>query len=187
MDDTTVTAPDDLVRRHAQPGRTLLAILHAIQDETGFIPPGAVVPLAKALNLSRAEVHGVITYYHHFRTSPPAAVTVQLCRAEACRSMGSETLAQHAETRTGCRFAQPHGHGGHGGDGGDGEHQETELLALESVYCLGQCALSPAMTLNGTLHAKVTPQKFDALLAAALAGSNCGNSSNLGDQAKEAV
>ncbi|MCP3723805.1 NAD(P)H-dependent oxidoreductase subunit E [Paraburkholderia sp. CNPSo 3272] len=162
MDETTVSAPDDLVLRHAQPGRTLLAILHAIQDEVGFVPPATVVPLSKALNLSRAEVHGVITYYHHFRTAPPAPVTVQLCRAEACRSMGSEALAQHVEAHTGCRFGQ-HGH--------DGEHAHTHEgpVALESVYCLGQCALSPAMMINGTLHAKVTPQKFDKLYAAALA------------------
>jgi formate dehydrogenase subunit gamma len=163
LDDITVTAADDLVRRHAQPGRTLIAILHAIQDETGFVPPATVIPLAKALNLSRAEVHGVITYYHHFRTSPPAAVTVQLCRAESCRSMGSEKLAQHIESSTGCRFGQQHGH--------DHDHVAVDEgpLALESVYCLGQCALSPAMTINGTLHAKVTPQKFDTLLAAAMA------------------
>jgi formate dehydrogenase subunit gamma len=164
LDDITVTAADDLVRRHTQPGRTLLAILHAIQDETGFIPPEAVVPLAKALNLSRAEVHGVITYYHHFRTSPPAAVTVQLCRAEACRSMGSEALAQHIESSTGCRFSGQHGH-----DHAHDAHKEAGPLALESVYCLGQCALSPAMMINGTLHAKVTAQKFDTLLAAAQA------------------
>ncbi|WP_233863926.1 NAD(P)H-dependent oxidoreductase subunit E [Paraburkholderia adhaesiva] len=165
MDDITVTPADELVRRHAQPGRTLLAILHAIQDETGFIPTETVVPLAKALNLSRAEVHGVVTYYHHFRTSPPAAVTVQLCRAEACRSMGSEALAQHIESSTGCHFAQQHGHG----HDHPQAHEGGGLLALESVYCLGQCALSPAMTINGTLHAKVTPQKFDALLATAMA------------------
>ncbi|WP_233272594.1 NAD(P)H-dependent oxidoreductase subunit E [Paraburkholderia acidisoli] len=169
MEETTLrapAAPDALVRRHAQPGRTLLAILHAIQDETGFVPPDTVAPLAKALNLSRAEVHGVITYYHHFRTAPPPAVTVQLCRAEACRSMGSEALAQHAQAHTGCRFHQ-HGHAAaeltHA-------HEQGEV-ALESVYCLGQCALSPAMMINGTLHAKVTPQKFDALLAKAVAAA----------------
>jgi len=165
LDETSVTSPADLVHRHAQPGRTLLAILHAIQDDIGFVPPDTVVPLAKALNLSRAEVHGVISYYLHFRTSPPAAVTVQLCRAESCRSMGSEALAQHIEAHTGCQFAGQHGRAHETHD----THQETGPLALESVYCLGQCALSPAMTLNGTLHAKVTPQKFDALLATAMA------------------
>jgi formate dehydrogenase subunit gamma len=168
MNKTLLPAPDDLVRRHAQPGRTLLAVLHAIQDETGFVPPDAVIPLAKALNLSRAEVHGVISYYHHFRSSPPAAVTVQLCRAEACRSMGSEALAGHIEAHTGCRFAQAHSHGDETGHAHGTEGTEGTELALESVYCLGQCALSPAMTINGTLHAKVTPQKFDALLDAAV-------------------
>ncbi|MEX3896551.1 NAD(P)H-dependent oxidoreductase subunit E [Paraburkholderia sp. BR10954] len=153
MDDSLATAPDQLVQRHAQPGRTLMTILHAIQDELGFVPPAAVGPLARAVNLSRAEVHGVITYYHHFRTTPAAPVTVQLCRAEACRSMGTEALAQHIEAHTGCRF--------------DTGHHDDATVELESVYCLGQCALSPAMMLNGTLHARVTPQKFDALLAAA--------------------
>uniref|UniRef100_UPI001A90B6C6 NAD(P)H-dependent oxidoreductase subunit E n=1 Tax=Trinickia mobilis TaxID=2816356 RepID=UPI001A90B6C6 len=129
--------------------------LHAIQDEAGFIPPEAVAPLARALNLSRAEVHGVITYYHHFRTRPAARVTVQLCRAESCRSMGTEALARHIETRTGCRFDVRH------------EAAHAADIELESVYCLGQCALSPAMTINDTLYAKVTPQKFDALFAAA--------------------
>ncbi|HTH58569.1 MAG TPA: NAD(P)H-dependent oxidoreductase subunit E [Paraburkholderia sp.] len=163
MDERTVTAPDELVRRHLQPGRTLLAVLHAIQDDVGFVPPATVVPLAKAMNLSRAEVHGVITYYHHFRSEPPAAVTVQLCRAESCRSMGSEALAQHIESHTGCRFTQ------HRHDDADAHAHGGRDVALESVYCLGQCALSPAMTINGTLHAKVTPQKFDALFAAAMA------------------
>lgn len=153
MDDSIAAAPDQLVQHHAQPGRSLLAVLHAIQDELGYVPPDTVAPLARALNLSRAEVHGVITYYHHFRTQPAAPVTVQLCRAEACRSMGTEALAQHIEAHTGCRF--------------DAEHQHGAAVELESVYCLGQCALSPAMMLNGTLHAKVTPQKFDAVFAAA--------------------
>ncbi len=153
LDDSLATAPDQLVQRHAQPGRSLITILHAIQDELGYVPAAAVEPLARALNLSRAEVHGVISYYHHFRTTPAAPVTVQLCRAEACRSMGTEALAQHIEAHTGCRF--------------DAGHHDGATVELESVYCLGQCALSPALMLNGTLHARVSPQKFDALLAAA--------------------
>ena len=157
MDDPTALAPEALVQRHAQPGMSLLAVLHAIQDETGFVPPATVGPLARTMNLSRAEVHGVITYYHHFRTAPAAPVTVQLCRAEACRSMGTEALAQHIEARTGCRFGDTHG-----------KHDKPSAVGLESVYCLGQCALSPAMTINGTLHARVTPQKFDALFEAAM-------------------
>lgn len=153
MDDLIAIAPEELVARHAQPGRSLLAVLHAIQDELGYVPPAAVPPLARTMNLSRAEVHGVITYYHHFRTQPAAPVTVQLCRAEACRSMGTEALAQHIESHTGCRF--------------DAEHKAGAAVELESVYCLGQCALSPAMMVNDTLHAKITPQKFDAIFAAA--------------------
>ncbi|WJF91369.1 NAD(P)H-dependent oxidoreductase subunit E [Paraburkholderia bonniea] len=148
-----------MVQRHLLPGRSLLAVLHAIQDETGFVPPETVAPLAQGMNLSRAEVHGVLTYYHHFRTQPPPALTLQLCRAEACRSMGTEALAVHIEACTGERFdTQPE-------TSRTARHPPT--VGLESVYCLGQCALSPALTLNGTLHAKVTPQKFDALLALA--------------------
>ncbi|KVG74172.1 NAD(P)H-dependent oxidoreductase subunit E [Burkholderia ubonensis] len=146
-------APDALVARHAHGGRSLVAVLHAIQDEAGYVPPGCVAPLAKALNLSRAEVHGVLTYYHHFRTEPPARVTIRMCRAEACRSMGCEALAAHAQARTGCTFDASH----------------AGAVALESVYCLGLCAQSPSMTVNGVLHAKVTPEKFDALLADAVA------------------
>lgn len=146
-------APEALVARNAHAARSLVAILHAIQDEAGYVPPACVALLAKALNLSRAEVHGVLTYYHHFRTAPPARVTIQMCRAEACRSMGCEALAAHAEARTGCGF--------------DARGETTGAVALESVYCLGLCAQSPALMLNGELHAKVTPERFDALLAAA--------------------
>jgi formate dehydrogenase subunit gamma len=153
MAQRTAVTPDQLVQRHARPGMSLMAILHAIQDEAGYVPPEVVAPLAKATNLSRAEVHGVITYYHHFRTQPAAPVTVTLCRAEACRSMGTEVLARHIEARTGCLFDDGHG---------------ASPVGLESVYCLGQCALSPAMMINDTLHARVTAQKFDTLLDNAL-------------------
>ncbi|WP_144138369.1 NAD(P)H-dependent oxidoreductase subunit E [Paraburkholderia sp. BCC1884] len=163
MDDSIAIAPEQLVQRHAQPGMSLLAVLHAIQDELGYVPPDTVAPLARVMNLSRAEVHGVITYYHHFRTQPAAPVTVQLCRAEACRSMGTEALAQHIERHTGCRFDAEHGQAH--------EHGPDATVELQSVYCLGQCALSPAMTINGTLHAKVTPKKFDALFDALLAAA----------------
>jgi len=154
-------APDVLVERHARAGRSLVAILHAIQDDAGYVPSGCVALLAKALNLSRAEVHGVLTYYHHFRTAPPARVTVQMCRAEACRSMGCEALAAHAEARTGCTFDAARREAPD-----DGAPPE---VALESIYCLGLCAQSPSMTINGVLHAKVTPEKFDALVADAAA------------------
>jgi formate dehydrogenase subunit gamma len=160
LEHSSAAASEDLVLRHVKPGASLLAVLHAIQDEAGFIPKEAVAPLARAMNLSRAEVHGVVTYYHHFRSTPPARVTVALCRAEACRSMGTEALAQHVEARTGCRFDA------HSTGADAPAHARGEALELESVYCLGQCALSPAMTINGKLYAKMTPQKFDALFDA---------------------
>lgn len=151
----SAAAAEELVRRHAVQDATLMTILHAIQDETGFVPAEVVAPLAQVLSLSRAEVHGTITYYHHFRSAPPARVSVQLCRAEACRSMGTEALKEHIEGHTGCRFDNGHAQG-------------TEL---ESVFCLGQCALSPAMTINGEIHARVTPEKFDRLYKAATESS----------------
>ncbi|WP_436022985.1 NAD(P)H-dependent oxidoreductase subunit E [Trinickia sp. LjRoot230] len=163
---------DRLIERHRGEGRSLLAVLHQIQDEVGFIPAETLAPLARAMNLSRAEVHGVLTYYHHFRTRAPARVSVALCRAEACRSMGTEALAQHIESHTGCRFDAQHAQGG--------AHTHVADVELESVYCLGQCALSPAMTINGTLYAKISAARFDALFDAACeqAGVACESNTN---------
>ncbi|KAG0163319.1 hypothetical protein DFQ30_000365, partial [Apophysomyces sp. BC1015] len=171
----TPDAAAGLVARHtspaarAVPGHSLLSVLHAIQDELGYLPDGVVAPLARAMNVSRAEVHGVITYYHHFRALPPAGVTVQLCRAESCRAMGSESLAMHAEAHTGCHFDARR----HGGDtqnraqAHEADHAKagcaTTAIELESVYCLGLCSTSPAMTVNGKPYAKVTPA--NALMA----------------------
>ena len=128
----------------------LLPALHAIQDALGYIPPTSVADIAAAFNLSRAEVHGVISFYHHFRSTPPAAHTVQVCRAEACQSMGAERLLAHAEQALGCRL---HGRSTDG------------RFALEPVYCLGQCATSPAVMIDDAVHARVSPDKFDRLLA----------------------
>lgn len=126
-----------------RPG-ALLPILHGVQDALGFIPPGSVAQIASALNLSRAEVHGVITFYHHFRTTPPARHTIQICCAEACQSMGAQRLVEHAEKRLAGRK--------------QGE------VSLQPVYCLGLCATSPAVMIGDELHARVTPEKFDRLL-----------------------
>lgn len=140
-----------LLARHAGSAHGLLPLLHALQDSEGYVDPAHVPAIAAALNLSRAEVHGVITFYHHFRSAPPPATVVQVCRAEACRSRGGEALVAHAEACTGARI--------------DGE--ACGGVGVESVYCLGQCALSPAVTINGELHARVSPVRFDALLASA--------------------
>ena len=131
-----------LAERAALPG-ALLPVLHGVQDVLGFIPPAALPVIARALNLSRAEVHGVVTYYHHFRTTPPRGRVVQVCRAEACRAMGAEALMAHARTAI------------------DAAGCDT----LEAAYCLGLCAQSPAVMIGERLHARMTPAKLDALLA----------------------
>jgi formate dehydrogenase subunit gamma len=144
----------DILELHAQGGQlaqdALLPVLHAIQDRLGFIPPDTVEGLAHSFNLSRAEVHGVITFYHYFKTTPPARCTVQICRAEACQSMGGDALLSHVSQALGC------GLHAHSPDGG---------FALEPVYCLGHCATAPAIMINDAVHARVTPTRFDMLVA----------------------
>ena len=120
----------------------LLPILHGIQDALGHVPPDAVADIAEALNLSRAEVHGVISYYHHFRTEAPKGAVVQVCRAEACQSCGSEALWEHASKKA-----------------------AGQNVTLESVYCLGLCATAPSMSINDKPYARVSHAKFDHLLA----------------------
>lgn len=128
----------------------LLPVLHSVQKRLGHIPRDAVPVIAKALNLSRAEVHGVVSYYHHFRSAPPGRCVVQVCRAEACQAMGAEALLAHARARAGCSAAEP--------DSADGR------FTVEPVYCLGLCASSPAVTVGEGLHARMTAQRLDSLL-----------------------
>lgn len=129
----------------------LLPILHAIQHALGCIPASAVPVLAQALQLSRAEVHGVIRFYPHFRQTPAAPVRLEICRAESCQAMGANALADHARQRLACGF---------------NETSPDGKVTLEPVYCLGLCAQSPAIMINGQPHARVTPQKLDRLLGA---------------------
>jgi len=138
-----------VARFSGQPG-PLLLVLHAIQDELGFIPADAVPLIAAGLNLSRAEVHGVVTFYHHFRRTPPGEHVVQICRAEACQSMNAEQLATHVKRRLGIGF-----------------HETTPdgRVSLEPVYCLGNCGCSPAMMIDKELHGRVSPARFDELMA----------------------
>jgi formate dehydrogenase subunit gamma len=108
------------------------------------------VPLvAERLNLSRAEVHGVITYYHHFRQTPTGKVVVQVCRAEACQSVGANQLAEHAVKSLGCDFH---------------ETSKDGAVTLEPVYCLGQCASGPSIMVGEDVYARVTPERFDQLM-----------------------
>ena len=131
-----------------RPG-ALMPILHAVQHHLGCIPPDAVPAIALALNLSRAEVHGVVTFYPDFRSEPPGRHVVQLCRAESCQAMGSTALEDHAQRRLGIGFRETTGDG---------------AITLEPIYCLGNCALSPAMMVDGELHGRVTPARFDAVV-----------------------
>jgi formate dehydrogenase subunit gamma len=128
----------------------LIEVLHSVQAALGYVPPEAVPILAEALNLSRAEVHGVVTFYHFFRDTPPGRHTVSLCRAEACQSMGADDLAAHAKQRLGVDF-----------------HETTSdgTISLEPVFCLGNCACSPAAMIDGRLYGRLTPERFDELIA----------------------
>ncbi|MFJ2989672.1 formate dehydrogenase subunit gamma [Collimonas sp. NPDC087041] len=134
----------------ALPG-AMLPVLHAIQDAIGYVPSSAVPLIADELNLSRAEVHGVISFYHHFRQQPAGRHIVQICRAEACQAVGSEALAAHAKAALGCDFHCT---------SSDGQ------FTLEPVYCLGQCACGPNMQIDDDLHARVSSEKFNRLVQA---------------------
>jgi formate dehydrogenase subunit gamma len=134
---------------HAPDQGNLLPALHAIQDALGYISTQTVAEIASAFNLTRAEVHGVVTFYHYFRTVPPARHAVQICRAESCQSMGAEHLVEHARQALGCDL---HGRSADG------------RFALEPVYCLGQCAVSPAIMIDDAVYARVTPARFDKLI-----------------------
>ncbi len=139
-----------LIDQHQSTPGGLMPLLHAIQDQWGHVPAEAVAPMAQALNLSRAEVHGVITYYHHFRSTPPGRQVIQICRAESCQACGSEALVQLAEKTLGCAMGQTRADGS---------------VSLEPVYCLGLCASSPAMQVNEALYARVTPEGLERLLS----------------------
>ncbi len=171
---------DAILAVHAVPGRSLLAVLHAIQDEVGFIPKDIIAPLARVMGVSRAEVFGVVSYYHHFRDRPPARLRIALCRAESCRSMGGEALVEHAQRVTGCAIdAERHARAQQGDDGGSQlgsqpdnqpyEDAPTPDVSLESVYCLGLCAQSPSMMMGERVYARVDAVRFDALLQQATA------------------
>ncbi len=136
-----------LARFAHEPG-PLLEILHAVQDELGSVPAEAVPLIADGLNLSRAEVHGVISFYHHFRERSPGRHVVQLCRAEACQSMNSRALEEFVRGRLRLNF---------------GETTADGRVTLEAVYCLGNCACAPSMMVNGQLHGRVTPENFGEL------------------------
>jgi formate dehydrogenase subunit gamma len=140
------------IEAHRERPGGLMPLLHAVQDTVGYVPPDAVPLIAHALNLSRAEVHGVISFYHHFRTHAPGRHVVQICRAEACQALGARALEAHAKKSLGIDF-----------------HETTPdgAVTLEAVYCLGNCGCGPSVLVDDDeLHARVTPDAFDALVRA---------------------
>lgn len=156
----TVEAPPERMREiitgvvavHRGTRGALLPILHALQEEMGYVPPEAVPLLAAELNLSTAEVHGVVTFYRDFRSTPPGRVTVRVCRAEACQAVGAQALLEHATVTLGVET---------GATSADGS------VTLDEVFCLGNCALGPAVQVGDRLHGRVTPARLDALLGPA--------------------
>lgn len=140
-----------IVGKQAQPG-ALMPILQALQDEFGSIHREAEPLIADILNLSRAEVHGVVTFYHDFRHQPAGRHVLKLCRAESCQARGSDALAARAAARLGIAF---------------GDTTADGSVTLEPVYCLGLCSVSPAAMLDGKVVARLDNAKLDALLAEA--------------------
>jgi formate dehydrogenase subunit gamma len=130
----------------------LLPILHGIQEEFGYVPQDTLPLIASALNLSRAEVHGVMTFYHDYRDHPTGRHVLKLCRAEACQSMGGDVLADRVKKLLGIDF-----------------HQTTldGSVTLEPVFCLGLCACAPAAMLDGELHGRLDDETVDELVAGA--------------------
>jgi formate dehydrogenase subunit gamma len=127
----------------------LVQILHAFVDRYSYISEAAMRQIADELNISRADVHGVVSFYHDFRTTPPGRRVVKICQAEACQSMGSRALTAHAEQSVGVTLNNTTA---------DGE------VTLEPVYCLGNCACSPAIMIDNRVHGRVDNEKFDRLL-----------------------
>ena len=143
---------ESLITEHQGMPGALLPLLHAIQDNIGYVPESAYPEIAKGLSLSVAEVHGVVTFYHHFRTHKPGRHILQICRAESCQAMGSEALEAHAKQ---CLNVDYH------------QTTQDDAITLEPVYCLGNCALSPAVMLDDEVYGRVTAADLDTLVGEA--------------------
>ncbi len=137
------------IEQHKDKAGALLPLLHAIQDDIGYVPEGAYLPISKALALSVAEVHGVVTFYHHFRRHPAGKHILQVCRAESCQAMGSEKLEAHIKSTLGIDY-----------------HQTTKdgAITLEPVYCLGNCACSPAVMMDDEVYGRMNAEKVAELV-----------------------
>lgn len=149
---TDIAAVDTVLARLKNLPGALLPILHGIQDALGHVPRDAVPRIARSLNLSRAEVHGVISFYHWYRTEKPGDQVIHLCRAEACQAVGGRALESHVKTTLGIDF-----------------HETTAdgRYTLEPAYCLGNCAAGPSLMIDGALKGRVTAARFDRLTGVA--------------------
>lgn len=143
----------DICRQHANAPADLIEILHDLQEQIGHVPQSALPTIATALNLSRAEVHGVVSFYHDFREKPAGAVTVKICRAEACQSMGALPLIERICAHHGVQL---------GGTSADGR------ITVEAVYCLGNCALSPAALVNDKPVGRINDERLNAAIRGAM-------------------
>lgn len=137
------------VAAHRDDRGALLPILHDIQATFGYVDQAVVPILADELNLSRADVHGVISFYHDFRKAPTVGTHVRICRAEACQAAGADALVAHVEEKLSTNI------------GGSSPDRDA---TLDQVFCFGNCALGPTVEINGRISGRVTPQRFDALL-----------------------
>lgn len=144
------TAAREIALRYGNRPDALLEILHDLQEDLGFIPEAALPALAKALNLSRAEVHGVVTFYHDYRREPAGRHVIKVCRAEACQSMRGNELSSMIERFLKVKLGQTTADG---------------AITVEAVYCLGNCALAPAVMVDGKLVGRVDAAKFEKIVA----------------------
>jgi formate dehydrogenase subunit gamma len=140
----------EIIAEHAKQEGATLVILHALQEAFGYVPEAAIPMVAQALNLSRAEVHGVFTFYHDFRHKPAGRHVLKLCRAEACQAAGGDALATRAESKLGVSL---------------GNTTADDRVTLEPIYCLGLCATAPSAMLDGRLVGRLDEKRLDALVA----------------------
>jgi formate dehydrogenase subunit gamma len=143
---------EQIISEHAHLEGATLVILHALQEAFGYVPEPAIPMIAQALNLSRAEVHGVFTFYHDFRHEPAGRHVLKLCRAEACQAAGGDALAARAEARLGIAI---------------GNTTADDRVTLEPIYCLGLCATAPSAMLDGRIVGRLDEARLDALVAEA--------------------
>ena len=141
------TIASEIISQFGGRPEMLVQVLHALVERYGYISEEAIRQVATELNLSRAEVHGVVSFYHDFRTSPPAKHVLKICQAEACQAMGSRQLTAHAESKLGVEM-----------------HGSTDNVTLEPVYCLGNCACSPAVIIDDKVYGRVDANKLDKLI-----------------------